>query len=99
MAAGTTDEDSLLAPQVDDHAQATPVEPGAPTPDLTKTASALAAVRARSVGITILSVLALLYTLYFARDFLLPIVIALLLDLLFSPVVRMFTRWGLSAPL
>ena len=51
------------------------------------------------MGLTIISVLALLYTLNFARDFLLPIVIALLLDLLFSPVVRAFTRIRIGAPL
>jgi predicted PurR-regulated permease PerM len=98
MSAGTTDDRSVLAPEVNEHAQAVPVEPGAPTPDLAKTASALGTVRARSLGITILAVLALLYTLYFARDFLLPIVIALLLDLLFSPVVRALTRIGIGAP-
>jgi predicted PurR-regulated permease PerM len=99
MSAGTTDGRSILDPDVDDQAQAKPVEPGAPTPDITRTASALGTVRARSLGITILSILALLYTLYFARDFLLPVVIALLLDLLFSPVVRSFTRIGIGAPL
>ena len=99
MSSGTTDDRSILAPDVDEQAQATPAEPGAPTPDISKTASALGTVRARSLGITILSILALLYTLYFARDFLLPVVMALLLDLLFSPVVRAFTRIGIGAPL
>jgi len=99
MSAGTTRDRSVLDPDVDDQAQATPAEPGAPTPDISKTASALGTVRARSLGITILSILALLYTLYFARDFLLPVVMALLLDLLFSPVVRAFTRIGIGAPL
>ena len=99
MAAGTTDDSSVLAPDVDEHAEASPAAPGAPTPNLAKTASALATVRARSVGVTILAVLALLYTLFFARDFLLPIVIALLLNLLFSPVVRALTRIGISAPI
>jgi predicted PurR-regulated permease PerM len=98
MSAGTTDDRSILAPDVDEHAQALPAEPGAPVPNIAKTASALATVRARSMGLTILSVLALLYTLFFARDFLLPIVIALLLDLLFSPVVRACTRIGIGAP-
>jgi predicted PurR-regulated permease PerM len=97
MSAGTDDR-SVLAPDVDAQAQATPAEPGAPAPDLRRTASALGTVRARSLGLTILAVLALLYTLYFARDFLLPIVMALLLDLLFSPVVRAFTRLGIGAP-
>jgi predicted PurR-regulated permease PerM len=98
MSAGATDP-SILTPDVDETAQAKPVEPGAPSPNIARTASALATVRARSIGITILSILALLYTLFFARDFLLPIVIALLLDLLFSPVVRAFTRVGIGAPL
>ena len=98
MSGGTSDHPSILAPEIDDDAQATPVEPGAPVPNLSKTASALGAVRARSMGITLLSILALLYTLYFARDFLLPIVIALLLDLLFSPIVRAMTRAGIAAP-
>jgi len=99
MAVGTPDDGSIMTPDVDAAAQAAPVESGAPLPNLARTASALGTVRARSVGITLLSILALLYTLYFARDFLLPIVIALLLDLLFSPVVRAFTRWGIGAPL
>jgi predicted PurR-regulated permease PerM len=99
MAASAADDRSLLAPEVDEHAQAAPVEPGAPTPDLAKTASASATVRARSMGVTMLAILAMLYTLFFARDFLLPIVVALLLDLLFSPVVRAMTRVGIGAPL
>jgi predicted PurR-regulated permease PerM len=97
MSAGTDDR-SVLAPDVDAQAQATPAEPGAPAPDLRRPASALGTVRARSLGLTILAVLALLYTLYFARDFLLPLVMALLLDLLFSPVVGYFTRLCSGAP-
>ena len=99
MAAGPTNDHSVLDPEVDEGAAAAPVEPGAPTPDLAKTASALKTVRARSLGLTILAILALLYTLFFARDFLLPIVIALLLNLLFSPIVRALTRVGISAPI
>jgi predicted PurR-regulated permease PerM len=98
MSAGTTDDRSILDPEVDEQAEATPVAPGAPMPDLAKTADAFATVRARSLGLTVLSILALFYTLFFARDFLLPIVMALLLDLLFSPVVRAFTRVGIGAP-
>ena len=99
MAAGTTDDASLLEPQVDETADAPPREPGAPPPDIARTANAFATVRARSLGVTVLSILALLYTLFFARDFLLPVVIAVLLDLLFSPVVRALTRVGIAAPL
>ena len=99
MSSGAAQNHSVLDPDVDEQAQATPVEPGAPTPDISKTASAIRTVHARSIGVTILSVLALLYTLYFARDFLLPVVMALLLDLLFSPIVRALTRIGIGAPL
>jgi predicted PurR-regulated permease PerM len=95
--AGNTQDESILAPQVDETAQATP-KPGAPVPDLRRTRVAFER-RGGSVALTVLSILALLYTLYFARDFLLPIVIALLLDLLFSPVVRALTRAGIGAPL
>ena len=48
--------------------------------------------RQRPRGITILVVLATLYTLYFARGFLLPICFAILLGFLLSPVVRVLTR-------
>src|SRR5687768_18594973 len=98
MSAGSTHHQSILVPDVDETAQATPADPGAPAPDSRRTRAALGG-RAGSLGVTVLSILALLYTLYFARDFLLPIVIAILLDLLFSPVVRALTRIGLGAPL
>jgi predicted PurR-regulated permease PerM len=43
-------------------------------------------------------VLAVLYTLYVARDFLLPIVFALLLNFLLSPVVRWLARFRIPPP-
>ena len=46
----------------------------------------------RTVAIVGLFLLGLLYTLYFARGFLLPIAIAVLLNLLLSPVVRGLKR-------
>ena len=48
--------------------------------------------RSRSTSIVILAVLAVFYTVYFARDFLLPITVAVLFDFLLSPVVRALTR-------
>lgn len=51
------------------------------------------------VGITVLAVLAVFYTVYFARGFLLPIVFALLLDFLLSPAVRTLVRWHVPLPL
>ncbi|HEX8830585.1 MAG TPA: AI-2E family transporter [Longimicrobium sp.] len=93
------DPDSVLTPDVDPRQQATPVEPGAPTPDLRETAEAVESPRGRSWGVTTLTVLALMYTLYFARSFLLPIAVALLLSFLFSPVVRAMARLHIRPPL
>jgi predicted PurR-regulated permease PerM len=90
--------DSVLTPDVDPTAQATPVDRRAPVPDLEKTGEAFTDARVRSAGVTTLTVLALLYTIYFARSFLLPIVVALLLSFLFSPVVRALARWKIRPP-
>lgn len=46
----------------------------------------------RSIALTGLFVLALFYTLYFARSFFLSVVIAMLLNFLFSPMVRALRR-------
>lgn len=89
---------SVLTPDVDPTADAVPVDPGAPKPDLAKTGEAMDSSRGRSAGITTLTVLAVLYTLYFARPFLLPIVVALLLSFLFSPVVRALARFRIPPP-
>ena len=85
-----------------------PDAPGAPAtgdqggaieqPDLGKLGQALDRVEVRSIAITGLLVLAVLYTLYFARAFLLPIVIAVLLDFLLSPVVRALKRAKIPEP-
>jgi predicted PurR-regulated permease PerM len=92
------DDGSILTPDVDPTARATPAEPGTPAPDIETTASALAGQPARSTALTILAVLALLYTLYFARAFLLPIVFAVLLDFLLSPIVRTLARIRIPPP-
>ncbi|HET7552896.1 MAG TPA: AI-2E family transporter [Gemmatimonadaceae bacterium] len=68
-------------------------------PDITKLGDALEAPATRSVGITILVILAILYTLYFARAFVLPIVFAVLLNFLLSPVVRAFARVRIKPPI
>ena len=51
------------------------------------------------VGVTVLTVLAVFYTLYFARAFLIPITFAVLLDFLLSPAVRALVRWHVPLPL
>jgi predicted PurR-regulated permease PerM len=62
-------------------------------PDLGKLGEALRErMEIRSVAITGLFVLAVFYTLYFARPFLLPVVIAVLLDFLLSPIIRALKR-------
>ncbi len=91
--------DSVLTPDVDPLASAAPVEPDAPVPDLRRTGRAMARGRGRSFGVTVLAVLAVLYTMHIARDFLLPIVFALLLDFFFSPFVRALTRFRIRPPL
>jgi predicted PurR-regulated permease PerM len=53
----------------------------------------------RSTAITALAILAVLYTLYFAREFLLPITFALLLDFLLGPAVRALARLRIPVPL
>ncbi|HET7622965.1 MAG TPA: AI-2E family transporter [Gemmatimonadaceae bacterium] len=68
-------------------------------PDLTKLGDALESPGTRSVGSSILVVLAILYTLYFARAFILPIVFAVLLNFLLSPVVRAFARVHIKQPI
>jgi predicted PurR-regulated permease PerM len=85
-----------------------PDVPGAPAtaeeggaveqPDLAKLGRALDRIEVRSIAITGLLVLAVLYTLYFARAFLLPIVLAILLDFLLSPVVRILKRAKIPEP-
>jgi predicted PurR-regulated permease PerM len=93
------DPGSALTPDVDPAQHATPVEPGAPRPDLGETTQAVESTATRSWGVTTLTTLALLYTLYFARSFLLPIVLAMLMSFLFSPVVRWLARYRVRPPL
>jgi predicted PurR-regulated permease PerM len=78
-----------------------PVEEGGVVeqPDLRKLGEALRdRIEVRSIAITGLFVLAVLYTLYFARAFLLPIVIAVLLDFLLSPILRALKRVHVPEP-
>jgi predicted PurR-regulated permease PerM len=99
MAPGSASGDSVLTPDVDPAAQAPPPVPGAPVPDLERTGAAIASPTNRSAALTVLAVLAVLYTLFFARDFLLPITVAVLLNLLLSPVVRALARVRVPTPL
>jgi predicted PurR-regulated permease PerM len=53
----------------------------------------------RSVSLTGLFVLATFYTLYFARDFILPILLAWILSSLLAPIVRLFKGVRIPEPL
>lgn len=69
-------------------------------PDIKKLGEALRdRVEIRSLSITGLFMLAALYTLYFARAFFLPIILALLLDFLLSPLIRALKRARVPEPL
>jgi len=94
----TAEPRSPLTPTVSSLASAEPAGPGAPPPDLNAVGRAIASRRGQVLEGTLLTVLAVLYTLYFARDFLIPIVFALLLNFLLSPVIRLLGRWRVPAP-
>jgi predicted PurR-regulated permease PerM len=96
---GAHEGDSVLAPEIDPTARAEPAEPGAPRPDLGRLGAAVESPHGRSVGITVLAVLAVLYTLHFARSFLLPITFAVLLNFLLSPLIRAMHRVRVPVPL
>jgi predicted PurR-regulated permease PerM len=89
---------SVLAPTVDAISTAHPGPHGEPAPDIARTEAAVTTASARSIGIIVLAVLATLYTMYFARDFLVPIVFAILLNFLLSPVLRALARLRIPPP-
>ena len=69
-------------------------------PDIRKLGDALRErLEIRSLSITGLFVLAAFYTLYFAREFFLPIILAVLLDFLLSPLIRGLKRARIPEPL
>lgn len=89
---------SILAPDLDAAETPRPGPLGEPAPDVQKTEAAARSATTRSISITILAVLASLYTLYFARQFFIPIIFAVLLNFLLSPVLRLLGRLRISAP-
>jgi predicted PurR-regulated permease PerM len=68
-------------------------------PDLERVGAALRdRVEITSFAITGLFVLAFFYTLYFARAFFVPVVLAVMLDFLLSPILRMLKRIRIPEP-
>ena len=53
----------------------------------------------RSIALTVLTILASLYALRVARDFLLPIAVAMMLKFLLSPFVRWLTKLRIAPPI
>ena len=98
MRSSEPSDDSVFAPEVDPTARPAPHGAEEPTPDLSRTAEVLEGPGVRSVALTLLLVLALLYTLYFARDFIMPIAVAVLLKFLLSPIVRALNRIRIVPP-
>jgi predicted PurR-regulated permease PerM len=94
-----TDDGSILTPDVDERALRPEPAPAGEPPNVTKLANLLGEnADARHVALVGLFVLAVFYTLHFAQAFFLPIVLAILLDFLLSPVVRALRRVGLPEP-
>jgi predicted PurR-regulated permease PerM len=90
---------SSFEPDVD--VAAAPPSPVTGTePDLGKVRTALRdRVEITSLAITGLFVLAFFYTLYFARAFFVPVILALMLDFLLSPIVRALKRLRVPEPI
>ncbi|MBA2685048.1 MAG: AI-2E family transporter [Gemmatimonadaceae bacterium] len=91
--------ESALEPDVDVGAPAVaPLGADQAVPDIDETGAALGTLQGLSTAVWILAVLAVIYTIYFAREFLLPIVFAVLLNFLLSPVIRLLSRLRISPP-
>jgi predicted PurR-regulated permease PerM len=94
-----TDDGSILTPDMDQRALSPEPAPAGEPPNVTKLASLLGEnADARHVALVGLFVLAVFYTLHLAQAFFLPIVLAILLDFLLSPLVRALRRVGLPEP-
>jgi predicted PurR-regulated permease PerM len=94
------DDDSVLTPDVDEKALTPEPAPTGSPPNAGKLASLLGEnADARHVALVGLFLLAVFYTLHLAQAFFLPVVLAILLDFLLSPVVRALRKIGLPEPL
>jgi predicted PurR-regulated permease PerM len=94
------DDDSVLTPDVDQKALTPEPAPTGSPPNAGKLASLLGEnADARHVALVGLFLLAMFYTLHLAQAFFLPVVLAILLDFLLSPVVRTLRKIGLPEPL
>jgi predicted PurR-regulated permease PerM len=94
------DDDSVLTPDVTEEALRPEPAPTGTPPNVGKLANLLGEnADARHVALIGLFMLAVFYTLHLAQDFILPIVLAILLDFLLSPVVRTLRKIGIAEPI
>jgi predicted PurR-regulated permease PerM len=95
-----TDDGSVLTPDITPEALAPEPAPTGSEPNVGKLASLLGEhADARHVALVGLFVLAVFYTLHLAQAFILPIVLAVLLDFMLSPVVRALKKRRIPEPL
>jgi predicted PurR-regulated permease PerM len=71
---------------------------GAPQPDLAETIREAESPQSGSVSLIVIATILVFGALYFARDFFIPVALALLLSLVLSPIVRVLARWRLPYP-
>jgi predicted PurR-regulated permease PerM len=83
---------------VDVDAVGRPRRYGEPAPEIGPTVKARESPDALAISAIILAVLATLYTMYFAREFFVPIVFAVLLNFLLSPLIRVLQRMKIPPP-
>lgn len=94
------DDGSILTPDVSPEALAPAPGPGGTAPGVRRLASLFGKnADARHISLVGLFVLAVLYTLHLAQAFILPIVLAILLDFLLSPLVRGLRKLRIREPI
>ncbi|HET6764236.1 MAG TPA: AI-2E family transporter [Longimicrobiaceae bacterium] len=87
-----------LQPDLSAHPEPHSNAPGEPPPSTEKLTDTVTGPRARSFGVTIVAVLAVFYALRVGREFFMPVAFALLLNLLFSPLIRSLKRFRIPPP-
>ena len=94
------DDGSILTPDVSSKALAPEPAASGEQPNVNRLANLLGEnADARHIALVGLFILAVLYTLHLAQGFILPIVLAILLDFLLSPIVRWLRKLRIPEPL
>jgi predicted PurR-regulated permease PerM len=69
-----------------------------PHPDLSETVRDAESAQSRSISLIVIATILVFGALYFAREFFIPVALAALLSLVFSPIVRVLARWHIPYP-